>query len=292
MYAPTRMEPSGPTSTYRRPRSVDAVLAELEQPGAVLLAGGTDFYPQRLNLPARGEHVIDIASIEALRGIRHEGSSWRFGAATTWTDVARASLPPAFAGLQQAAARIGGVQIQNAGTIAGNLCTASPAADSVPPLLALDAQVELRSRAGTRSLPIGDFITGYRQTALQPGELVTAVIVPDAHPDANGAFVKLGQRAYLVISIAMVACVAVVDEQRVSAAAIAVGACSPVAVRLPALEAALVGAADLCEVTSIVAGADLSALSPIDDVRASAGYREDAVRQLIVDCIANATGLA
>ncbi len=286
------MEPNGPTSTYRRPRSVDAALAELEHPGAVLLAGGTDFYPQRLNAPDRHEHVIDIAAIDALRGISHDDTTWRFGAAATWTDVVRADLPSAFTALQQAAARIGGAQIQNAGTIAGNLCTASPAADSVPPLLALDALVEVRRRGGVRVLPLADFIVDYRRTAMRPGELVTAVMVRDPHPAARSAFIKLGQRAYLVISIAMVACVIVVEDDRIREARIAVGACSPVARRLPVLEASLVGApADADAIATIVDAADLSALAPIGDVRATAAYRGAAVPRLITDCITAALEL-
>ncbi len=286
------MEPNGPTSTYRRPRSVDAALAELEQPGAVLLAGGTDFYPQRLHARPRHEHIIDIASIDTLRGIAHDGAAWRFGAAATWTDVVRAVLPPAFEGLQQAAARIGGAQIQNAGTIAGNLCTASPAADSVPPLLALDASIELRSRDGARVLPLAEFIVDYRRTAMRPGEIVTAVTVPDPHPAARGAFIKLGQRAYLVISIAMVGCVVVVENDCIVRACISVGACSPVARRLPALEAALGGSpVDVDSIASIVGSADLSDLSPIGDVRATAGHRADVVPQLIIDCLAAALEL-
>ena len=135
---------------------------------------------------------------------RDEAGGWRIGALTTWTDVAEApTLPAAFDGLRAAARPIGGRQIQNAGTIAGNLVNASPAADGTPNLLALDAVVELASAArGVRRLPVGDFVTGNRSTVLAPDELVTAVLVPDAPPASPGpTFLKLGSRAYLVISI-------------------------------------------------------------------------------------------
>ena len=99
-------------------------------------------------------------------------------AATTWSEIAAANLPPAFDALRQAAREVGSIQIQNRGTIAGNLCNASPAADGVPPLLALDAAVELASANGTRQLPLSEFITGYRRTARQPDEILSAVIVP------------------------------------------------------------------------------------------------------------------
>ena len=133
------------------------------------------------------------------------------------------------------------MQIQNAGTIGGNLCNASPAADGVPPLLALDAEVELASAAGTRRLPLAAFLHGPRRTARRPDELLTAVLIPAAATEGRSAFLKLGARRYLVISIAMVAARLATADGRVTAAALAVGACGPVATRLPAVEAALVG---------------------------------------------------
>jgi CO/xanthine dehydrogenase FAD-binding subunit len=278
---------------YHRPRSIDAALAELDKPGAVVLAGGTDFYPQRLTSPSRElEYVVDIGAIDDIVGIRHANASWRFGGATTWTEIVHAELPPAFAGLQQAAGTIGGRQIQNVGTIAGNLCTASPAADSVPALLTLEASVELTSRNGIRTLPLDEFIIGYRSTALRSGELLTGVIVPDPSPDARSAFLKLGQRAFLVISIVMVACVATVVDRRIASIRVAVGSCSPVARRLIELEGALVGCrTERDAISTVLATADLSDLAPIDDVRGSANYRRSAVTALVADCVAAATEL-
>src|SRR6185312_12387938 len=107
--------------------------------------------------------VVDLSALATLRGIRFERDHIRIGGRTTWTDIIRADLPPAFAGLQAAAREVGSVQIQNSGTIAGNLCNASPAADGVPPLVAFDAEVELISQRGTRRLPLAQFITGNRR---------------------------------------------------------------------------------------------------------------------------------
>jgi CO/xanthine dehydrogenase FAD-binding subunit len=263
---------------YLRPTSLNDALQALARPWTVL-AGGTDFYPARVGRTI-DEDVLDISGIAGLRGIAAADGGWRLGATTTWSEVLEANLPPLFDGLKQAAREIGGRQIQNAGTIAGNLCNASPAADGVPPLLALDATVELAGRAGTRRLHLASFITGNRRTVLAPGELVVAIFVPGPAHEARSAFLKLGARRYLVISIAMAAATLEIDGGRVAAARIAVGACSAVARRLPALEAALVGTA-VESLADRVEASHLAPLSPIDDVRGSAGYRLDAAVTLL-----------
>src|SRR6185437_9538011 len=198
------------------------------------------FYPARVGQSVV-EDVLDIGGIESLRGIARTESGWRIGATATWSEVIDADLPALFDGLKQAAREVGGRQIQNAGTVAGNLCNASPAADGVPPLLALDAEVELAGPPGTRRLPLSAFITGNRRTLLAPGELLVAIRVPKPAHDARSAFLKLGARRYLVISIAMAAATLEIEDGRVVSARIAVGACSAVAQRLPALEGALAG---------------------------------------------------
>ena len=260
---------------YLRPTSLDEALQALARPWTVL-AGGTDFYPARVGR-AIDENVLDIGGIDALRGITAGPDGWRLGATTTWSELIDADLPSLFDGLKQAAREVGGRQIQNTGTLAGNLCNASPAADGVPPLLALDATVELAGRAGARRLPFGVFITGNRRTVLAPGELLVAIHVPKPSGRARSAFLKLGARRYLVISIAMAAATLEIEDGRVAAARIAVGACSAVAQRLPALEAALVGATGRSCLAARVEAAQLAPLSPIDDVRGSAGYRREAV---------------
>jgi CO/xanthine dehydrogenase FAD-binding subunit len=260
---------------YLRPHCLDEALTALARPH-VVLAGGTDFYPARVGR-AIGEDVLDIGGIAILRGISANSAGWRLGATTTWSELIESDLPPLFDGLKQAAREVGGGQIQNAGTLAGNLCNASPAADGVPCLLALDAEIEIAGAAGSRRLPLGQFITGVRRTALAPGELVIAIHVPRSGPAARSAFLKLGTRRYLVISIAMAAATVEIADGRVAAARIAVGACSPVAERLPELEAALAGAPFDGRLADLVEAAHLAPLSPIDDVRGSAAYRSDAV---------------
>ena len=264
---------------YLRPRGLEEALQALTRPFTVL-AGGTDFYPARVGR-AVTEDVLDITGIAALRGISETSAGWSLGATTSWSELVEADLPPLFDGLKRAAHEVGGRQIQNAGTIAGNVCNASPAADGVPALLALDSEVELASRGGMRRVPLSAFITGVRKTELQSGELVVALHVPRPKHDASSAFLKLGARRYLVISIAMASVVIEVEKGRVAVARVAVGACSPVAQRLPALEQALIGAPFDARLGERVAASHLAPLSPIDDVRGSAGYRSDAALVLL-----------
>jgi CO/xanthine dehydrogenase FAD-binding subunit len=179
--------------------------------------------------------------------------------------------------LKLAAREIGGVQIQNAGTVAGNLCNASPAADGVPALLSLGAQVVLHGAQGMRVLALQDFILGNRRTARRPDELLTEIRVPKPLArDARGSFLKLGARRYLVISIVMAAAVIEVEDETVSAARVAVGACSEVAMRLADLERAMVGRHVDGELGLVATADHLAELRPIDDVRATADYRRRA----------------
>jgi CO/xanthine dehydrogenase FAD-binding subunit len=195
--------------------------------------------------------------------------------------VLAAPLPTRFDGLKLAAREVGGLQIQNAGTVGGNLCNASPAADGVPCLLALDAQVELASARGRRRVPLADFVTGGRQTARRPDELLTAVLIPEGGPLARSTFLKLGARRYLVISVVIVTVVLELDAAgTMLQAAVAVGACSPVAQRLAALEARLTGR-PMAQAAALVRPGDLAVLSPIDDVRGTAAYRLDAAERLV-----------
>lgn len=263
-------------SVYLRPDNLDDALDALQRAPLTVLAGGTDYYPGRVGRPL-DDDLIDLTGIASLRGIADEGDRWRIGALTTWTDLIRADLPACFDGLKDAAREVGGVQIQNAGTLAGNLCNASPAADGAPNLAALEAEVELSAADGVRRLPVTEFLTGNRTTALGPGEIVTAVLVPKLPDAAASAFLKLGARRYLVISIVMIGIVIVPDGGAVGGARIAVGACSPVTRRLPALEAALLGRRLDNRLGDAVSAESVeTALSPIDDVRGSAGYRLDA----------------
>jgi CO/xanthine dehydrogenase FAD-binding subunit len=264
---------------YLRPAELDEALKALAAHRLTVLAGGTDFFPARVGKPL-DDDVLDITALAALRGIADTGAAHRIGALTTWTDLIRADLPPHFDGLKQAAREVGGVQVQNTGTVVGNVCNASPAADGMPNLVALDAEVELASNAGRRTIPLASFVTGNRKTQRQPDEMVTALLIPQPAQSARSTFLKLGARKYLVISIVMVGAVVETDGERIARARIAVGSCSAVAQRLPALEAALQGQV-LSSAAKAVTAAHLALLAPIDDVRGSAEYRRDAALTLV-----------
>jgi len=255
---------------------------------ARVLSGGTDFYPALGERVIR-DKVVDISALGQLRGISTEPAFIRIGGLTTWTDIIRTPLPRCFDALKSAAREVGSVQIQNRGTVAGNLCNASPAADGVPPLLALDAEVELTSRSDLRRMPLAEFIVGNRKTLRRPDELLTAVLIPRQVENAASVFVKLGARRYLVISISMVAVVLHLgklpldktDDYRVLTARVAVGSCSVVAQRLRKLEQDLVGSSVAEGLAARVRSEHLAGLSPIDDVRATADYRVEASLRLV-----------
>lgn len=272
--------------TYLRPAdlgdAVDALAAGVaEGRPKVIVAGATDHYPARVGR-VMDEDVLDLSGLEGLPSIEPREGGWLIPAGATWTDIAEAQLPPLFAGLRRAARAIGGLQIQNRATVVGNVANASPAADGVPNLIALDADVELVSARGSRRIPMAEFVTGNRATLRAADELITGLFVPEPAGLARSTFLKLGSRAYLVISIAMVAAVLVTDEQRrITSARVAVGACSAVAARLPELEGQLVGRAAAPGLEEVVRASHLAALSPIDDVRATAAYRREAAEVLV-----------
>ena len=274
-------------AAYHQPQTLAQALALLaDNPRLRILAGATDIYPAKTARAGWGAmthpDILDISALRGLCGIAEAAQHWRIGATTTWSEILATDLPPLFDGLKAAAREIGGVQIQNRGTIAGNICTASPAGDSIPCLLALDAEVETASADGVRRVALADFIVGYRHTSLAGNAIVTGVCIP--RQGGIGKFIKLGARRYLVISIAMVAgVVEYAADGTIAAAAIAVGACSAVAQRLPALEAALLGRKPD---PAVVIEMHLASLQPIDDVRASAAYRQAAALQLVRDLVA------
>ena len=276
-------------SSYLLPESLDQVLSTIADGQWRLLAGGTDFYPQLGDKPV-DFNIIDINKLKELKGIHREQNFWRIGATTTWSELLEAELPIAFNGLKLAAREVGAEQIQNAATVAGNLCNASPAADGVPPLLTMDARVELQSVSGTRQLPLSDFIKGNRSTELHANEIMTAILLPTDRDDAKSHFLKLGARKYLVISISMVsALVKASEDGRVEMARVAVGSCSAVATRLPELEALITGQKISAKLEDLITTEHMAPLAPIDDVRATGGYRrkasEELVRRVLSECV-------
>lgn len=285
-------------ATYLRPQTLEESLASLAEKPRRVIAGGTDIYPARVShrtwgrsgIAGLGEDWLDITAIPELASIEETDSAWRIGALVTWTQLCQSSLPSCFDGLIAASREVGGRQIQNRGTLVGNLCNASPAADGVPPLLCLDAALELSSERDSRHLDLSEFILGNRQTALKADEMVSAVIIPKPQtpgPHRNvSRFYKLGARRYLVISIVMAACNIEVDDAGcISRCRIAVGSCSAVACRLLELEADLMGVEVTANLADKVRDQHFSMLSPIDDVRADAAYRRHAARIAVIQLL-------
>jgi CO/xanthine dehydrogenase FAD-binding subunit len=270
---------------YYAPRHLEDAVDFLSNEPAIVLAGGTDVFPS-LGERSLAGHVLDLSRLLELRAIDRADGMVRIGAAAPWSDIVATPLPAAFDALKCAARQIGGIQIQNAGTIGGNICNASPAADGVPPLLVLDARVELVSARGVRRVALSDFILGVRKTDRASDEIVSAIVIPEPPEDAKSAFLKLGSRSHLVISIVMVAAFLRRDSAgRIAEGRVAVGACAPTARRMRELERDLPGKDATCvEVTA----AHLGALAPIDDVRASAEYRMKSAATLCQRAIAEA----
>ncbi len=264
---------------YFTPESLEDALALVAEGDAKIICGGTDFFPS-LKQGQTPERIIDVSRIRELRDVRESRHGWRIGAGVKWATLSYRPLPRYFDCLKQASLTIGAVQIQNAATIGGNICNASPAADGVPPLLALDARIEVRSLDQTRMIPIGEFISGVRQTQIRPGELMTGILVPKMSEISGSSFVKLGSRKYLVISIAMVAAIIRSIKDKIVEARVAVGACSETAIRLRQLESDLCGI-DLAELHHFsVDDKHMRPLQPIDDIRGSAKYRIEAAKEM------------
>jgi CO/xanthine dehydrogenase FAD-binding subunit len=266
---------------FLRPTTLEEAVHALAESRGTILSGGTDFFPALVDRPMTSP-VIDISGVAEIKGFRTTEEHIYIGGRTTWSEIVAALLPRGFAGLRAAALEVGCVQIQNLGTIAGNLCNASPAADGVPALLALDAEVMLASVAGPRSMPLGEFLVGNRETMRRQNEILTGVAIPRRLENSASTFLKLGSRRYLVISIAMVAANLLTDRsRRIIEALIAVGACSARAQRLPVLERALAGEIARSGIGKSVKPEHLASLLPLDDIRATSAYRREAAQVLV-----------
>ena len=237
------------------------------------LAGCTDLYVS-LNFGTLNDtRFLNLWRLGELRGIRARGSSLAIGALTTHTELIGSSLVRKRLPMLVAAAReIGGVQIQNRGTIGGNVANASPAGDTLPVLAAADAVVVLASAAGERRVPFSSFYTGYRQTVRRPDELIAAFEIPEAR--GRQWFRKVGTRAAQAISKVVIA--ALVDPNSL-AARVAIGSVAPTVIRLPRTEATIAGGAGGDDVRRTL----MAEIAPIDDIRSTADYRRRVAGNLI-----------
>jgi CO/xanthine dehydrogenase FAD-binding subunit len=245
------------------PRSLDEALhLRAEHPEALPIQGGTDVMVALNFDRSRPDVVLNLNEVPELRGWSRENGSLRLGAGLTYTEAMGPELAELLPALAEASRTVGSPQIRNRGTIGGNLGTASPAGDALPPLAIEGAEVECASAAGTRRVPLLDFVTGVKRTALAPDELITAVWVQPS--GAAQTFMKVGPRNAMVIAVVSLA-VSAGEELRAS-----IGSASPrpIVVTAPRSEAS--------SFPELVAGAS----SPIDDVRGTADYRRHALRVL------------
>ncbi|MDE2749424.1 MAG: FAD binding domain-containing protein [Chloroflexota bacterium] len=272
---------------YHSVSSITEALALLDEYRSTtrIVAGGTDLIIEM----ERGAHpqlkrLIDITRVPGLDRITLDDNRIILGPLATHNHVVASRLIRERAlPLAQASWEVGAPQIRNRATVAGNLITASPANDTITPLIALDAEVSLVSVAGERSLKLEDFYSGFRRTVLRPNELLRSIRIPPMAEDQRGVFLKLGLRRAQAISVVDAAIVIRLDESgRVSEARIALGSVAPTIVRAAAAEASLIGQRLSVETLADAGRLAADSVTPIDDVRGSAEYRDEMVKALVV----------
>ncbi len=252
-----------------------------------IIAGGSDIIVQLRDGIIKTSTLLNLSSIRELSFIREVEGKISIGSLTTYSEIINSPIIQKHAWiLAQAAKQIGAAQLQNTATIGGNLGNASPAADSLPPLYALDATVTVRSVAGRRMMPIEQFYIGYRKTALQSNELIERVDIKSLSSDDAAAYLKLGLRNANAISIADVAVVLLERTGNAySTARVALGAVAPTVIRAPTCEAALQGKPVGYDEFRAAANLASQEVSPIDDIRGSAQYRRNVVSSLVFEAL-------
>lgn len=275
---------------YVQPQTLsEACALALDRPNARFIAGGTDLLVQIKKRRHQPATLISLRGIDELRRIEVNGRV-RIGAMTPISDLlAEPTVRAQFPVLAEALRWLGSPQIRNVATLGGNLGNASPAADSAPPLLAYSARLELRSAKGQRELPLDQFFQGPGQTALAPGELISAILLDRPVPGSSGAFVRQG-RVTMDLAIANLALLLELRDGVCRSARIAVGAVAPTPRRLTTVEQLLAGTRLTADVVARAQQRAAADVAPIDDVRASADYRRQLVSVFVQRAIARATG--
>jgi len=264
-----------PSFTLHRPDSLkEALRLMCDLKEAKAMAGGTDLLLFLRDGTVRAQHLVDLSRLVELRYIKEEDSEIRIGATTTINDVQRSSLIAEKApALRDAAACLGSPQIRNLGTLGGNLCNASPAADTAPPLIALDAEARIASPDGARSIPLLDLFAGPKLNSLKPHDLLTEIRFPTPPKSSGMSFQKLGRRRGYTLSVVNAAAYIEVDGESCRRARLALGAVSSTPIRVKEAEAMLQNQRLSYESIREAAAACHGLVRPVDDVRGSAEYR-------------------
>jgi CO/xanthine dehydrogenase FAD-binding subunit len=265
------------TLAYRAPRTIDEAIHALAgaNGGGRLLAGGSDLLVQLRSGRTKPALIVDLKRIPGLIGIRTEDDAFVIGAATPCAQIGEhAALRAAWPGVVEAACLIGSTQVQGRATLAGNLCNASPAADSVPALLAAGASCVIAGPAGRREVPVGAIPTGPGQTSLQRGDLVLEIRLPRRPPRSADAYLRFIPRTEMDIAVVGAGVNLTLDPQGVCTdAAVALGAVAPTAILVPEAAAALVGTRLDADALRRLDLAARNAARPITDKRGTAAFR-------------------
>ena len=266
---------------YRRPRDLDeAVALRAAHPGWMVLAGGTDLMVNANHKPEPAG-ILDLWRLPGIGFIRVTDAAIAIGAGTTWHEVERhPTIRQRLAPLAHAAREIGALQIQARATLGGNVGTSSPVGDSLPVLLALDAQLELASPRGSRMVPYATWCTGYRTTQLAADELIVAAHVPLPAPATRTAWRKVGTRRAQSISKVMGAAAISLDGDTVVSARVALGAVADRPIRITAVEDAVRGL-PLGRAAEAARAAVHTAIKPIDDIRSTSTYRREVAENIV-----------
>jgi carbon-monoxide dehydrogenase medium subunit len=259
------------------------------------MAGGTDLLPLMRDRAISVDEIVDIQGLHELKGITTEDGPLRIGALATLTEVLESPLVAEKApALREAVGHIGSVQTRNQGTLAGNLCNASPAADSAPALMVLGALARVASATGAREVPVEELFAGPKINSLGKDELVTNILVPEPLTGSGAAFEKLGRRRGITLSVVNAAAYVEMDGEKCVDARIALGAIAATPIRLPEVEATYEMKELTPEAIEDASRACYALVNPVDDVRASAEYRREMacvlVKRAIVKAHARAGG--
>lgn len=268
---------------FESPPTLEEVCHRLTETGGRLIAGGTDVIPQMQAGRFQADRLVDLSRVTELSYIAPKNGSIHIGALTNYIKLINSPLLQAEAPLLiQAAELVGAVQTRYRGTLGGNIANASPAGDTLPPLLALNAAVTLVSTSGQRTLPLADLLQGPGQTAMASDEVIHHVSFDRLPANTKSIFLKLGNRRGMAIAVVSVAVLLELDpDSRVKEARIALGSVAPTPIRCPQAEALLKGQPLTESLIEAVAERAKQASSPIDDIRGSAGYRRHMVKVLV-----------